>query len=40
MRATDGEAMKEVESMTTHRYRTTWEGMRVDYMGLTTIPNT
>ena len=37
MRATDGEALKEVESMTTHRYCTTWEGTRLEYLGWMTI---
>ena len=38
MRSTDGEALKEVESMTTHRYCTTWEGMRLEFLGWMTIP--
>ena len=38
MRSTDGEALKEVESKTTHRHCTTWEGMRLEYLGGMTIP--
>ena len=38
MRSTDGEALKEVESMTTHGYCTTWEGMRLEFLGWMTIP--
>ena len=38
MRSTDGEALKEVESMTTYRYCTTWEGMRLDFLGWMTNP--
>ena len=40
MRSTDGEALKEVESKTTHRHCTTWEGMRLEYLGWMTIPKT
>ena len=39
MRSTDGEALKEVESITTPRYWTTCDGTRLDIWGLTTIPN-
>ena len=38
MRSTNGEALKEVESMTTYRYCITWEGMRLDFLGWMTIP--
>ena len=40
MRSTDGEARKEVETKTTHRHCTTWEGMRLEDLGWTTIPKT
>ena len=34
-----GEALKEVEAMTTPRYWITCDGTRLDFWGLTTIPN-